>query len=143
MNINEEGKNNYLIKKFSCGEAVVKTAQERGVLNVSDDVIRVASSFKAGLGCKGDVCGCLLAVAALIGLKYGRTNGEEDDFLVNKKTAEFYDKFKAKFNELKCDCLTKKFKDKDAFMSAERKEFCAEIVGFAADELESDVFHKK
>ena len=143
MNIKEEGKNNYLIKKFSCGEAVVKTAQENGALNVSDDVVRAASSFKAGLGCKGDVCGCLLAAAVLIGLKYGRTNGEEDDSLVNKKTAEFYDKFKAKFNELKCDCLTKKFKDKDAFMSNERKEFCAEIVGFSLDELERDVFSGK
>jgi len=143
MNIKEEAKNNYLIKKFSCGEAIVKTAQENGALNVSDDVIRVASSFKAGLGCKGDVCGCLLAAAALIGLKYGRINGEEDDFLVNKKTAEFYDKFKAKFNELKCDSLTKKFRDKDAFMSNERKKFCAEIVGFSVDELESDVFRRK
>ena len=143
MNIKEKGKSNYLIKKFSCGEAVIKTSQENGALDVSDDVVRVASSFKAGLGCKGDVCGCLLAAAALIGLKYGRANGEESDSKVCEKTAEFYDKFKEKFNELKCNGLTREFRDKGAFMSVERKEFCAEIVGFSVDELEGNILRGK
>ena len=59
--------------------------------------------------------------------------------MVCKKTAEFYDSFKKKFNELQCKDLTKKFRDQDAFMSDKRKEFCAEIVEFTLGELEKNL----
>ncbi len=136
MSVNQGGKENYLIKKFSCGEAVVKNIQESDTLNVSDDIIRVASSFKAGIGCNGNVCGCLLAATALIGLKYGRINGEEDDVIVCEKTTEFYNKFKEKFGKLQCKNITKKFREEDIFMSDERKNFCADIVAFTSTEME-------
>ena len=139
MNIKQNGRDNYLTKKFSCGETIVKTIQESGKLKISDDLVCASSAFKAGLGCKGDVCGCFLATAALIGLKYGRVRGEEDDALVCKKTAEFYDKFQEKFKTLQCKDITKEFRDKDAFMSKERKKFCAEIIDFTLEELEKEL----
>ncbi len=139
MNIKQNGRDNYLTKKFSCGETIVKTIQESGKLKISDDLVRASSAFKAGFGCKGDVCGCFLAAATLIGLKHGRISGKEDDILVCKKTAEFYDKFQEKFKALQCKNITKKFRDKDVFVSKERKEFCANIIEFTLEKLEKEL----
>ncbi len=55
--------------------------------------------------------------------------------MVNEKTAQFYNKFKEKFNSVYCRDLTKEFREKQAFDSKKRKKFCTEIVNFVSDEL--------
>ena len=72
-NLKQAGKEIFL-SGFSCGEAVIKTAKNCNILNIPEELINVASAFKAGIGCKGDTCGCLLGIISLVGLNYGRNN---------------------------------------------------------------------
>ncbi|MCK4554396.1 C-GCAxxG-C-C family protein [Candidatus Parcubacteria bacterium] len=60
MNIAQKAKENFL-NGLSCSEAVVKTVKDdESMIKIPDEVLRIASAFKAGIGCKGDVCGALL-----------------------------------------------------------------------------------
>ena len=68
-NLKQAGKEIFL-SGFSCGEAVIKTAKNCNILNIPEELINVASAFKAGIGCKGDTCGCLLGIISLVGLNY-------------------------------------------------------------------------
>lgn len=135
MNIGQKGKETYL-SGFSCGEAVVKVIKDSNIINMPPELIKASSAFKTGIGgTKGDLCGCLLAALAAIGVKYGRDNNEDDISIVNQKSADFYDRFKHEYGTLRCDELTKKFRDEHTFDSKERKEFCSEIVRFSAEQL--------
>ena len=134
MNIKQRGKHNYMIG-FSCGESIIKTVQESKIIKVPEELIRVSSSFKGGIVHKGDVCGCLLSSICLLGLKYGRISKEGDLKQLDKKVSEFYDKFKKKYKTVLCKEITKKFRDKNAFCTPERKKFCSVIVGSTLEDL--------
>ena len=137
MDVGTKAKELYL-SGFSCGEAVAKAMKDAGLAGVSADAIKACSAFKTGIGgCKGDLCGCLLAALVTVGIQYGRDNNQDDIAEVNAKSAELYDRFQKKYRTLLCRELTKGFPmdNKEVFLSQERKELCAEIVRFVAGEL--------
>lgn len=135
MGLSQVGIENYL-GSLTCGEAVMKTIVESNLVNGSDDMLKVSSSFRRGMGMKGDLCGCLLSAISLIGLKYGRKSKEDDIEVVDKKVAEFYDYFQKKHRFLECIDLTREFLETRQFNKPKRKEFCSNIVQDTVNELE-------
>ena len=47
-----KAKENYLKEGFSCGEAIVKAIKEAKIIEVPEEIIKVASPFKTGIGKK-------------------------------------------------------------------------------------------
>jgi len=121
---------------FSCGEAIVKTIQDNGVMDVPIELLKAASAFKSGIGgTKGDLCGCLIGALMIIGAKYGRDNNKDDTSTINRKAADLYDKFQQEFGCMRCYDLTKEFRDVNHFDSQERREYCSDIVEFTTTRL--------
>lgn len=62
---------------FYCSEAVVKTIIDEFQIDVSEDVIKMASGFPVGMGGMGCTCGALTGGVMAIGLVYGRSQGKD------------------------------------------------------------------
>jgi len=131
-----KAKENYLKEGFSCGEAIVKAIKEAKIMEISEEIIKIASPFKTGIGKKKDFCGALLGGIILIGLKYGRSKKEESPEKAIKLAAKLYEEFKKEFGSVRCQELLKEFIEKDALESEERKNFCANhFISFIAKKL--------
>ncbi|MCK5061560.1 C_GCAxxG_C_C family protein [Candidatus Parcubacteria bacterium] len=74
--ITRKAKENYM-NGLSCGEAVVKTAIDAGIIRPSNEVLKISSALKAGIGQKRDVCGALMGAVLVLGIKHGRINKDE------------------------------------------------------------------
>jgi len=136
-NLVSKAKNNYLKEGFSCGEALVKAIKDAKLINLPDEVLKITSSFKTGIGAQKDTCGALLAGVALIGLKYGRVKKEENPQKAIALAGKLYEEFKKEFGTVKCSELLKEFIKKDALETKERKEFCANnFISFVIKKLE-------
>ena len=120
---------------LSCGEAVVKTAIDAGIIEPSDDVLKISSALKAGIGQKKDVCGAFMGAVLVLGVKYGRIKKDDDIDTVNQKVGELYEKFKEKFGHMCCRDLIKNFIEQDACNTPPQKEHCSEIVAWVVEEL--------
>ncbi|MCD6086318.1 C-GCAxxG-C-C family protein [bacterium] len=132
-----QAKNNYLKEGFSCGEALVKAIKDAKLFEIPDEVLRITSCFKTGIGKKKDLCGALLAGIVLIGLKYGRIKKEESPQKALEITRQLYEEFEKEFGSVKCGDLLKEFIKKDALESQERKEFCANnFISFVVKKIE-------
>ncbi len=132
--IAQKAKENYM-NGLSCGEAVVRTAIDEGIIEPSDEVLKISSALKAGVGQKRDICGALMGAVLVLGIKYGRISKEEDIDTVNQKVGELYEKFKEKFGHTCCRDLIKDFIEQDACNTPAQKERCSEIVAWATKEL--------
>ena len=131
-----KAKENYLKEGFSCGEAIVKAIKEAKIIEVPEEIIKVASPFKTGIGKKNDFCGALLGGIVLIGLRYGRSKKEESPEKAIKLAAKLYEEFEKEFGDVRCQNLLKEFIEKDALESEERKNFCAErFISFVTKKL--------
>ncbi|HDM31916.1 MAG TPA: hypothetical protein ENG32_00925 [bacterium] len=131
-----KAKENYLKEGFSCGEAIVKAIKEAKIIEVPEEIIKVASPFKTGIGKKNDFCGALLGGIVLIGLRYGRSKKEESPEKAIKLAAKLYEEFEKEFGDVRCQNLLKEFIEKDALESKERKNFCAErFISFVTKKL--------
>ena len=125
----------YFLDELTCGESIIKAIKESNCIYVPEELIRVSSAFKGGIASKGHICGCLLSSISLLGLKYGRTNKEDNLELLDKKVSLFYEQFEKKNKSALCKEITKSFRDQGLFKSPERRKFCSEIVGQTLDDL--------
>ena len=132
--ISQKAKENYM-GGLSCGEAVVKTAMGAGIIESSDEVLKISSALKAGIGQKKDVCGAFMGAVLVIGIKYGRIKKDEDIDTVNQKVGELYEKFKERFGYMRCRDLIKDFIEKDTCNTPPQKEHCSETVAWVVEEL--------
>lgn len=82
---------------FYCSEAVVKTIIDEFQIDVSEDVIKMASGFPVGMGGMGCTCGALTGGVMAIGLVYGRSQGKDPK--VNKAM-----ELSAKLYQIFCEC---------------------------------------
>ena len=92
---------------FYCSEAVVKTIIDEFQIDVSEDVIKMASGFPVGMGGMGCTCGALTGGAMAIGLVYGRSQGKDPK--VNKAmelSAKLYQIFCERHKVSCCKVLT-------------------------------------
>lgn len=93
---------------FYCSEAVVKTIIDEFQIDVSEDVIKMASGFPVGMGGMGCTCGALTGGVMAIGLIYGRSQGKDPK--VNKAmelSAKLYQIFCERHKVSCCKVLTR------------------------------------
>ena len=93
---------------FYCSEAVVKTIIDEFQIDVSEDVIKMASGFPVGMGGMGCTCGALTGGVMAIGLVYGRSQGKDPK--VNKAmelSAKLYQIFCERHKVSCCKVLTR------------------------------------
>ncbi len=93
---------------FYCSEAVVKTIIDEFQIDVSEDVIKMASGFPVGMGGMGCTCGALTGGVMAISLVYGRSQGKDPK--VNKAmelSAKLYQIFCERHKVSCCKVLTR------------------------------------
>ena len=93
---------------FYCSEAVVKTIIDEFQIDVSEDVIKMASGFPVGMGGMGCTCGALTGGVMAIGLVYGRSQGKDPK--VNKAmelSAKLYQIYCERHKVSCCKVLTR------------------------------------
>ena len=93
---------------FYCSEAVVKTIIDKFQIDISEDVIKMASGFPVGMGGMGCTCGALTGGVMAIGLVYGRSQGKDPK--VNKAmelSAKLYQIFCERHKVSCCKVLTR------------------------------------
>ena len=93
---------------FYCSEAVVKTIIDEFQIDVSEDVIKMASGFPVGMGGMGCTCGALTGGVMAIGLVYGRSQGKDPK--VNRSmelSAKLYQIFCERHKVSCCKVLTR------------------------------------
>ena len=93
---------------FYCSEAVVKTIIDEFQIDVSEDVIKMASGFPVGMGGMGCTCGAMPGGVMAIGLVYGRSQGKDPK--VNKAmelSAKLYQIFCERHKVSCCKVLTR------------------------------------
>ena len=93
---------------FYCSEAVVKTIIDEFQIDVSEDVIKMASGFPVGMGGMGCTCGALTGGVMAIGLVYGRSQGKDPK--VNKAmelSAKLYQIFCERHKVSCCKVMTR------------------------------------
>jgi len=83
-------------RPYNCGESVLLALKD--YLGVDSGMIpKIGTGIGAGVSLNGLLCGSISSVAMAIGIKYGRTNSEENPQpawnMVDKYVAEFKDKF--------------------------------------------------
>lgn len=116
---------------FYCSEAVVKTIIDEFQIDVSEDVIKMASGFPVGMGGMGCTCGALTGGVMAIGLVYGRSQGKDPK--VNKAmelSAKFYQIFCERHKVSCCKVLTREMEKG----SPEHMEQCIAFTGEMAYE---------
>ena len=118
---------------FYCSEAVVKTIIDEFQIDVSEDVIKMASGFPVGMGGMGCTCGALTGGVMAIGLVYGRSQGKDPK--VNKAmelSAKLYQIFCERHKVSCCKVLTRGMEKG----SPEHMEQCIAFTGEMAYEAE-------
>ena len=116
---------------FYCSEAVVKTIIDEFQIDVSEDVIKMASGFPVGMGGMGCTCGALTGGVMAIGLVYGRSQGKDPK--VNKAmelSAKLYQIFCERHKVSCCKVLTRGMEKG----SPEHMEQCSAFTGEMAYE---------
>ena len=116
---------------FYCSEAVVKTIIDEFQIDVSEDVIKMASGFPVGMGGMGCTCGALTGGVMAIGLVYGRSQGKDPK--VNKAmelSAKLYQIFCERHKVSCCKVLTRGMEKG----SSEHMEQCIAFTGEMAYE---------
>ncbi|MGD9475283.1 MAG: C-GCAxxG-C-C family protein [Eubacteriaceae bacterium] len=127
-------------KGYNCSQAVIKTFASE--LDMDEEtILKLSSSFGAGMGRIREVCGAVSAMFMIAGLKYGYA----DPQAVQEKT-DHYERiqklaksFKEKHGTIICRELLNLEVEWDDFVPEERskayyeKRPCPEIVGSAAE----------
>ncbi len=125
---------------FFCSEAIVKTIKDEFDLDISDEVVAMASGFPVGMGGAGCTCGAVAGGVMALGLIFGRS--EAKDKKVNKAmelSKELHDIFKGKNKTLCCRILTKDMKKG----SKEHMDQCIYFTGDVAYETAKIICREK
>ncbi len=119
----------YFLSGYSCSEAVVKAAIDKGY--VPKELLSVATAFSGGMGVKC-LCGAVSGSVLVIGSIFGK-NEERDGLKARALSKQFNEKFAEKYKVNCCKVLSKGFE----FSSSERKQHCSSMVGDCCDILEN------
>lgn len=119
---------------YYCCEALVSTIRDELKLDVSDDIIAMASGMAVGAGRSGCMCGALNGGILALGMFFGRTEqkGPQDPKSIKcmELTHELHEWFKSHNgkNAICCRVLTKEFD----MGHGEHKEQCIYYTGLCA-----------
>ena len=118
----------YFMEGYSCSEAVVQAAADKGY--ISQEALSIATSFSGGMGVRC-LCGAVAGSQMVIGAMFGKNN-ERDGKLARVCAKEFNEKFQEKYKVNCCKVLSSGFE----FHSPERKEHCKSMVYDSVNILE-------
>ena len=122
---------------YFCCEALIAAIRENFELNVSDEVIAMASGMSVGVGRSGCMCGAVNGGVLALGMFFGRTkqNGPQDPKVVKcmELTKELHDWFREinGKNSVCCRVLTREFD----MGKGEHKEQCIGYTGLCAGKV--------
>lgn len=106
--VREKAESYYRNGDFYCSEAVVKTIKDEFNIDISDDIVAMASGFPVGIGGSGCTCGAVSGGIMALGLVFGRNTAKDskvDKAMVLSK--ELHDYFKENHKSTCCRILTK------------------------------------
>ncbi len=126
----KETADKYFMSGFSCSEAVVASAIDKGL--VPKELLSCASPFSGGMGVRC-LCGAVAGAMLVIGSIYGKT--QDNDGMQSRKLAKLFNEEFAKIHNVNCcKVLSAGFKD---FHSPERKNHCRKMVSDACEILDT------
>jgi C_GCAxxG_C_C family probable redox protein len=119
---------------FNCAQSVLHSYADE--LGLSQDLAtKIATGFGAGMGRKQEVCGAVTGALMVIGLMYGRGDGEgkEKQEITYSKVQFFIDSFINEFGTVNCKglldgCCLLTAEGQKAFKDNRLKERCYEYV---------------
>lgn len=118
----------YFMEGYSCSEAMVQAAADKGY--ISQEALSIATSFSGGMGVRC-LCGAVAGSQMVIGSMYGK-NAERDGKKARALAKEFNETFAQKYKVNCCKVLSAGFD----FHSPERKQHCSGMVSDCAVILE-------
>ena len=130
------------MSRFTCSSAVFSAFSEELGLD-PDTAKKIACGFGAGISRTGNICGAVSGALMVIGLKYGKT--EKNDEAATEKTRalvrQFISKFSQKNGSVNCtELLGYDLSDPEAFSAARDSGLfmtkCPALVRDSADILE-------
>ncbi|MFH1516223.1 MAG: C-GCAxxG-C-C family protein [bacterium] len=86
----------------NCSECMFSYAMRLMPDDIPPELIRIATPFGGGLARNEDTCGALIASLMVIGLKYGRSDFEDDKKRAYDIASDFYKWFKSEFGSTNC-----------------------------------------
>lgn len=111
---------------YYCSESIIKVFIEEFDLDLSTDVVAMASSFPMGMGNSGCSCGAVIASQMMIGYFFGRRNAKDNKVeKAMELSAEAHDYFKKQNGSICCRVLTKDYKAG----SKEHRKQCIRFTG--------------
>lgn len=113
---------------FFCSEAIVSVLNQYMDYPYSEEVVRLASSFPIGLGKAQCLCGAVSGGEMVLGMSYGRTEGESMNPKMFPVAKSLHDYTVKTYGATCCRIMTRKWHG-DNFASPERKEHCIHITG--------------
>lgn len=119
----------YFMQGYSCSEAIVKAAIDKGLAD--ENILPLASPFSSGLS-SGCLCGAVAGMQLIFGAMYGRDNKERDGIVARKLAKKSVEMFKEKNKFTCCKALTSGYD----MTSPERKQHCVTMVQTCADIIE-------
>lgn len=121
----------YFLEGYSCSEAVVQAAADKGY--ISQEALSIATSFSGGMGIRC-LCGAVAGSQMVIGAMFGK-NSERDGKKARALAKEFNEKFAQKYKVNCCKVLSAGYD----FHSPERKQHCKNMVNDSCEILEAIV----
>ena len=92
-------------RPYNCCESVLLALKD--YLDMDSELIpKIGTGIGAGVSLNGLLCGSVSSVAIAIGIKYGRSNAEENPKPVWDKVDRYVAEFKDKFRYVNCRQLT-------------------------------------
>lgn len=126
---------------FFCSESVVQTINELLGKPYDSSIVKLASGFPIGMGKAGCLCGAVSGGQIVLGMVYGRVEGEAMQDKMFKLSKGLHDYIKNEYKSTCCRLITKKWSGDD-FKSEERRNHCITITGkvarWVANELIND-----
>ena len=110
----------YFMEGYSCSEAMVQAAADKGY--ISQEALAIATSFSGGMGVRC-LCGAVAGSQMVIGAMFGKNN-ERDGKKARALAKEFNEKFAQKYKVNCCKVLSAGYD----FHSPERKQHCSDMV---------------
>ena len=90
-------------RDFNCAQAVLTTYSEKLGLR-EKEAKKISCGFGSGCARQSLICGAVSGAFMVIGLKYGKTEEDQEQFKQHtyEQVIQFSDKFKFKFGSLSC-----------------------------------------
>lgn len=127
----------YFRNGLYCSEAILKAFNEHYKLGLTDEFLKIATGFGAGLGASKCCCGSLTGGVMVLSLVTGRSSKEESETQAFDVVNALHDRFKKTFGATCCRVLTKPVE----WGTPEHHEYCVRFVR-GASEMTEDILRE-